>query len=240
MSATPDPTLTRPARARHGLEGIGRLLRAAQPEPSSSRQAVLGVPRAEYAHRMDTRHEDLARAIAGELIQLPMVEAVCLGGSRGGTGSMADASSDIDLEVYTRGDVPLDARAAILEATGGATRCDLGLPYWGPGDAWLAAGSDIEVDLVFFDAAWMEDQVARVLVRHEPALGYSTCFWHTVRNSLPLEDPRGWFAALQARARVAYPEALRSNIVAFNRPALRGVIPRTPPRSRGRRSAATW
>ena len=45
----------------------------------------------------------------------------------------------------------------------------------------------------------MEEQVDRVLVRNEATLGYSTCFWHTVRGSILLEDPRGWFAGLQER-----------------------------------------
>jgi hypothetical protein len=97
--------------------------------------------------------------------------------------------------------------------------------YWGPGDEWLSAATGIHVDAIYFDAGWMEAQVERVLVRHEASLGYTTCFWHTVRGSTMLEDPRGWFAALQERCRVDYPEELRRNIVAFNHPVLRGVIP---------------
>ena len=42
---------------------------------------------------------------------------------------------------------------------------------------------------------------------------------------MPLEDPSGWFASLQARAAVPYPEELRSRIVRYNRPVLRGIIP---------------
>jgi hypothetical protein len=61
-----------------------------------------------------------------------------------------------------------------------------------------------------------------VLVRHEPSLGYSTCFWHTIRGGLALHDPDGWLAALKVRAAVPYPDALRAAIVARNRAALRG------------------
>ena len=71
--------------------------------------------------------------------------------------------------------------------------------FWGPGDEWLHAPTGIHVDAIYFDAAWMEEQVDRVLVRHEASLGYTTCFWHTVRGSIVLEDPRGWLAGLQAR-----------------------------------------
>lgn len=174
---------------------------------------------------MEDPHLALARRIAGLFAPLPQVEAVALGGSRGDGGVGADPSSDIDVYVYTRGDIPLATRETIVEATGGATRADLGLGFWGPGDEWHHALTGIHVDVVYFDAGWMEEQLARVLVRHEASLGYTTCFWHTIRGSMPLHDPRGWFAGLQERAAVAYPEELRRAIVALNHPVLRGVIP---------------
>jgi hypothetical protein len=174
---------------------------------------------------MSTAHLELARRLAGLFAPLPQVEAVALGGSRGGGGVATDAASDIDLYVYTRGDVALADRRGIVEAAGGAARADLGMHFWGPGDEWLHAPTGIHVDAIYFDAAWMEEQVDRVLVRHEASLGWTTCFWHTVRRSIALEDPRGWFARLQARCAVEYPEELRRAIVALNHPVLRGVLP---------------
>jgi hypothetical protein len=174
---------------------------------------------------MQPDHLELARRIARLFARLPPVEAVALGGSRGGGGVATDAASDIDVYVYTRGDVPLDARREIVERSGGATRTSLDMRFWGPGDEWLQAGTGIHVDVVYFGAAWMEEQIDRVLVRHEASLGYTTCFWHTIRGSIMLEDPRGWFAGLQGRCRVAYPDELRRNIVALNHPVLRGVLP---------------
>ena len=174
---------------------------------------------------MQTEHLALARRIAGLFAPLPQVEAVALGGSRGGGGVATDPSSDIDVYVYTNGDIPLAIREEIVEASGGATRIDMDMRFWGPGDEWLNAATGIHVDDIYFDAAWMEEQVERVLVRHEASLGYSTCFWHTVRGSIVLEDPRGWFAGLQERCRVEYPDELRRNIVALNHPVLRSVLP---------------
>jgi hypothetical protein len=81
------------------------------------------------------------------------------------------------------------------------------------------------VDVVAFDAAWMADQVDRVLVRHEAQLGYSTCFWHTIRGCVALEDREGWLAGLKARAAAPYPDELRAAIVSFNRAAMRGHLP---------------
>lgn len=174
---------------------------------------------------MGTEHLALARQIAGLFTPLAEVEAVALGGSRGGGGVAADPSSDIDLYVYTRGDIPLAVREGIVEASGGASRADMDMRFWGPGDEWLNARAGIHVDAIYFDAAWMEEQIDRVLVRHEARLGYTTCFWHTVRGSIVLEDPRGWFAGLQERCRIDYPDELRRNIVALNHPVLRGVLP---------------
>lgn len=174
---------------------------------------------------MPTSHLELARRLAALFAALPEVEAVALAGSRGSAGVAFDDGSDIDVYVYTRGKLPLAVRERIVEAAGGAARADLGMTFWGPGDEWLHAGTGIHVDAIYFDAGWMEEQVDRVLVRHEASLGYTTSFWHTVRSSISLEDPRGWFAALQARAAVAYPEGLRRNIVGLNHPVLRDVMP---------------
>lgn len=163
-----------------------------------------------------------ARAVA-RFAALPAVVAVALGGSAA-TGA-ADAVSDIDLYVYTRSDVPLADREALVAALGGASRADLGLTYWGAGDEWIDAATGIEMDATYFDADWMAAQLRRVLVDHRPSEGYTTCFWHTIRHSRPLHDPTGWFAALQATARAPYPEPLRQAIIAYNHPLLRGIIP---------------
>lgn len=154
--------------------------------------------------------------------EFPQVEAVALGGST--ASGVADAASDLDLYVYITSDILLVEREAIVERSGGARRADLGLTFWGSGDVWFDATTDTEVDAMYFGAAWMAEQLDRVLVEHRATLGYTTCFWHTVRHSQVLYDPHGWFAALQDRSAQAYPEALRRNIIAFNHPVLRNLI----------------
>src|SRR3712207_3263144 len=52
-------------------------------------------------------------------------------------------------------------------------------------------------------------------------MGYSTAFWRSIRDARPLYERDAWHAALQRRARRPYPEELRRNIVALNRPYLR-------------------
>jgi GNAT superfamily N-acetyltransferase len=174
-----------------------------------------------------TPHLALARSLAARFAALPQVVAVAVGGSLAAgsaTAAAVDAGSDLDLYVFTREAVPLPARQALVAAFG-ASRADLGLAFWDPGDEWIHADTGIEVDVVYWDTRWIADQVARVLVRHEASVGYSTCFWRTVRDALPLADADGWLARLQASARCPYPEALVPAIVAQNHPLLRGVIP---------------
>ncbi len=173
---------------------------------------------------MTLSHTQLAQRLAELFARLPQVEAVALGGSRGGSAAF-DSTSDIDVYVYTRAEIPVASRAEIVTLAGGASRADLGMTYWGPSDEWFHAPSGIDVDLVYFDAGWMTEQIARVVEDHQPSQGYSTCFWYTVRHSVILSDPRGWFAALQQRCAAAYPTELRRAILALNVPLLRGIIP---------------
>ena len=71
-----------------------------------------------------------------------------------------DSASDIDLYVFAREAVPLPARQALV-AVFGASRADLGLAFWDPGDEWIHAETGIEVDVVYWDTRWIADQVAR-------------------------------------------------------------------------------
>lgn len=159
----------------------------------------------------------LAQHLAGRYAAHPSVLAVVLGGSVASGISTAD--SDIDLYVYSRGPVPLDFRASIPETDGAPP--EIGNAFWEPGDEWIDGATGIGVDVMFRDPRWIEEQLDRVLIRHEGSVGYSTCFWHNVATSVVLFDREGWFARLQERARVGYPEPLRRAIVAKNLPLLR-------------------
>lgn len=165
----------------------------------------------------DGAAESLALRTAAAYAGIPHVEAVALGGSR--AGSVAEPGSDVDLYVYANVDLPMAARAVVGRAS--ASRVEIGNRFFEPGDEWVDAASGIHVDTMFRHTRWIEEELDRVLVRHQAALGYTTALWHNVQASRPLFDRSGWFGALQARARVAYPEGLRRAIVARNHPLLR-------------------
>jgi hypothetical protein len=159
---------------------------------------------------------DLARRVAEAYAGLLATEAVALGGSRG--AGNATPGSDVDLYVYTSAPLPLAARAEVARRA--SSRAELGNAFFEPGDEWIDAASGLHVDVMFREVRWIEDQLDRVLLRHQASLGYSTAIWHGIRSSAALFDRSGWYARLRERAAVPYPEPLRRAIVAHNRPLL--------------------
>jgi len=158
----------------------------------------------------------VARRIARQFASLPQVEAVALAGSR--TSTFPDEDSDVDLYVYLTEDVPHDLRAAIAV---GSPHAEIGNATWEPGDEWIDPETGTSVDVMYRHLRWIEEQVDRVLVQHQASAGYSTCFWYNVLHSQALFDRSGWFAELQGRAQVKYPQELRRAIIAKNWPLLR-------------------
>lgn len=122
----------------------------------------------------------LALQVAEHFAKHPQVEAVALGGSH--SAGVADAGSDIDVYVFTRADIDTATRASIIAALGCASRANIGMTFWGPGDEWFHAPSGIEIDATYFDSTWLEGQLERVILQHQPSLGYTTCFWRTVKQ----------------------------------------------------------
>jgi hypothetical protein len=162
--------------------------------------------------------------IADRFAQFPQVIAVALAGSL--TGSGGDARSDFDLYIYSDSGVPPADRAQIArELADPAHPIEIDNPYWGTEDAWTDRTTGTKADLIFWSPGWIEDQVDRVLVRHEAWVGYSTCFWHTVLHSVPYFERGGWFSALKQRANQPYPDALQRNVLVKNHSVLRQAIP---------------
>jgi predicted nucleotidyltransferase len=158
----------------------------------------------------------LARRLADRFSTLDGVVAVALGGSV--AFERSDAGSDVDLYVYGSHEPALEERSRIAA---GSPRAEIGNRFFESGDEWMDAATGIHVDVMYRDPRWIEDQLDRVLVRHEASVGYSTAFWHSVRASTALFDPSGWYARLQERAAAPYPEELVRAVIAKSHPLLR-------------------
>jgi predicted nucleotidyltransferase len=157
---------------------------------------------------------DLLQRLAQACGHLPQVLAVVLAGSR--AAATGDLASDYDLYVYTLREVPVHFRRALLGES-----AEIDNRFWEPGDEWSDPSTGARIDIMYRSPEWIEEQLNRVLSRHEAALGYTACFWYNVVHSEALFDPRGWYQELQNRGRVAYPEGLRHAIVMKNWPVLR-------------------
>jgi hypothetical protein len=164
----------------------------------------------------------LAKKIAEEFSHIDDVEAIALGGSQ--SSLVIDQLSDIDLYIYSKDIVPLSKRQEIV-AKFGARKADMNLQFWDTGDEWFDLETGIEVDVMFWSPDWIEEQLDRVIVQYQPSMGYTTCFWYTIKNSNILFNRSGWFEDLQEKSKVPYPKQLRRAIIAKNYPVLRDVIP---------------
>ena len=171
-----------------------------------------------------TTLETLAQTVADDYAALPQVLAVVQSGSV--TAGNADEQSDIDLYVYSRQDVPLADRRELAERRG--RHVEVNNNFAENGDEWIERGSGVAVDVMFRPAASFEDHLTYLLERFEARQGYSTAVWHNLRTSRLLFDREGWFAALQQRANVPYPNGLAQAIIALNVPLLRGHINSRP------------
>ena len=152
--------------------------------------------------------------LAQRFAELPYVVAVVLAGSRG--GGTSDRESDFDIYVYASAEVPVEFRRALLGA--GA---EVDNRFWEPGDESSDLANGLKLDIMYRSPKWIEDQLDRVLVRHEASIGYTTCFWFNVLHSKSLFDREGWFQQLQDRAKVNYPNELQRAVIAKNWPILR-------------------
>jgi predicted nucleotidyltransferase len=156
----------------------------------------------------------LVQGLAQAFGKLPQVLAVVLAGSR--AAATNDLASDFDLYVYAVREVPSEFRRALL-----GENAEIDNRFWEPGDEWSDPSSGAQIDIMYRSPEWIEGQLNRVLLRHEAALGYTTCFWYNIIHSEALFDPRGWYQGLRNRGRVDYPEGLRRAIVMKNWPVLR-------------------
>jgi predicted nucleotidyltransferase len=152
--------------------------------------------------------------LARRFAELPFVKAVVLAGSRG--GGTSDPESDFDIYVYASAEVPAEFRRVLL-----GDGAEIDNRFWEPGDEASDLAAGLKLDIMYRSPEWIEDQLDRVLVRHEASIGYTTCFWFNVLHSESLFDRGGWFEQLRDRAHVAYPDELRRAVIAKNWPILR-------------------
>jgi predicted nucleotidyltransferase len=167
-----------------------------------------------HGNAMELEPRPYLLQLAQRFANFPYVIAVVLAGSRG--GGTSDPESDVDIYVYATAEVPIDFRRALL-----GDHAEINNRFWEPGDEARDLAYGLKLDIMYRTPQWIENQMERVLVRHEAGIGYTTCFWFNVLHSKALFDREGWFRKLQEHASVPYPEQLRRAVIAKNWPILR-------------------
>ena len=157
--------------------------------------------------------------VVHRLAASPSVAAIALVGSQ--ARSLAEPDSDLDLFVYTDGGLRELRPQLADELAEPATWRSVHERAFGDGDVWRLKESSGWLDLMYWTTAWGAGELQRVLVEYTASMGYSTAFWRSIREGHPLYERDSWHPDLQQRARQAYPEELRRNIIRLNHPYLR-------------------
>lgn len=159
-------------------------------------------------------------AMAAQLVEIPGVVAVVLGGSRATGQHRPD--SDFDLGLYYRDHLDMTAVRALAATTADRSLGIADPGGWGPwvnGGAWLEVGGT-RVDWIYRDLArveriWADCCAGRYEVAIQPGhpLGYySHIYAAEVALCRVLADPSGALTRLAAETR-CYPDALAAALV---------------------------
>lgn len=163
----------------------------------------------------------LLEQLAQRLSTLDMVDTVALSGSM--TSPIHDADSDYDLYIYSRSDVPRDARERIIREF--SNDYTVGNAFFEEGDEFFTdAPRRTTVDMMYRRLDWAQDEIDWVWNKGNARLGYTTCFLYNLKTSKPLFDRDGRFGRLVAPLGDRYPEKLRRNIIDKNHAMLRGHL----------------
>ena len=155
--------------------------------------------------------------IVNEFKRLDEVVAITLAGSC--ASGRKDNYSDIDIDIITEKDIPIEKRELIVKKF--SDLMEINNSFWGASDEFVLRNSSIQVDIAYFDFNCLKSQLENVLEKYNASIGYTTCFWNNVINSLIVFDRYNEFKDLQEKYTVDYPDKLKQNIVNKNYPILK-------------------
>lgn len=160
------------------------------------------------------------QSLMDDFKQVEEVEAILLAGSR--ATQTEDEHSDYDVYVYTTAEIPLNKRKELTDRS--CSYMELNNQFWETeDDGILRDGTPI--DLIYRRLDWLDGELERVLLNHQAATGYTTCFWSNLLKSKILYDRAGRAKTLQEKYTIPYPAELQRNIIRKNYPLLKQQLP---------------
>lgn len=156
-----------------------------------------------------------------EFAKLKDVEGILLAGSRAVKAD--DNFSDYDVYIYVNKAIEVSVRKKITDKY-----CDymeLDNRFWETEDDGILKDSSIQVEIIYRDLKWINDSLNRTIIKCEANVGYTTCFWANIKNSILLYDRNGKLSKLKSKCNVKYPLKLKKNIIKKNYPLLKMQMP---------------
>lgn len=158
------------------------------------------------------KNEQILSEIISEFSQFEEVEAIAIGGSS--ANKTSDNASDIDVYVFVDRDIPLEKRTEIIQKY--SSNYEIGCEYFGSGDEFFVDKMRVQLDVMYFNKKWFEDNFESVWVKHQASNGYTTCFLHTLNVIEIKKDKTRWLKNLKNRLQTPYPTELKNNIIKRN------------------------
>ena len=154
----------------------------------------------------------MLNSILNQYTKLPQVKAIALAGSS--LAKTADKSSDIDVYVFTKEDIPLKFREELIKPI--SSKYEIGGEYFGSGDEFYVDKMGKQLDVMYWNTDWFENTVKNIWGNFFPSNGYSTCFLHTLNICQIFHDTDGWLQSLKDKLKKKYPSELQQNIIKRN------------------------
>ena len=161
------------------------------------------------------------KKIIEEFSKLKSVEGILLAGSK--AVNTDDKNSDYDVYVYTSEEIPVEYRKNIYDKY--CSYMEVNNTFWETEDDGILKEDNVPVEIIYRSLEWIKDSLNRTLVKCEADVGYTTCFWYNIKNSIILYDKEGKLKEIQDSCNVEYPKKLKENIIKKNYPLLNKQIP---------------
>ncbi|WP_097027833.1 nucleotidyltransferase domain-containing protein [Clostridium peptidivorans] len=153
--------------------------------------------------------------------KLEEVEGILLAGSH--ATKTNDKDSDYDIYIYVSKEIPIEKRKIITDKF--CSYMELNNTFWETEDDGMLKEDNIPIEIIYRELDFFDAVLNRTLIKCEADIGYTTCFWANLINSIILYDKNGKLNKLQEKYKVAYPYELKQNIVRKNYPLLKLQMP---------------
>lgn len=164
--------------------------------------------------------ETVIEKLFDELVALPQVEAIALGGSR--AGEVYDEASDYDVYLYCTSMIEEQVRLEILGKY--CSYMEIGNQFWEYEDN-CTLKNGIDLDILYRDLDGFAEGIASVVERYQAYNGYTTCMWHNLNTCKIIYDRDGRLQAIKDRFSVPYPQQLKEQIISRNLKLLSDAMP---------------